>query len=201
MADTIRVAILDDYQKVAFKCADWSSISDKLAIDVYTETLLDEDALVKRLEPYTIICAMRERTKFPASLLDRLPNLKFIATTGMGNRGIDIAYAKSKGVIVSGTGGKGDSTLEHIWALLLATVRYVALDDVDTKSKKEIWQSYMPLGLAGRTIGLVGAGRLGAGTARVRYHSGQCPLLVPIIYVANRLPKPSTCALLRGPRI
>lgn len=169
MAETVRAAILDDYQKVAFKFADWSSIQDKLSIDVYTETLQDEEALVERLEPYTIICAMRERTKFPASLLDRLPNLKLIATTGMGNRGIDGSHAKSKGILVSGTGSRGNSTLEHIWALLLSTVRFVAFDDANTKGKKEPWQSYMPLGLAGRTLGLVGAGKLGVATARVRY--------------------------------
>ena len=168
MSEAVRVAILDDYQKVAFKFADWSSVKDKLSVDVYTETILDEDALAKRLEPYEIICAMRERTKFPASLLDKLPNLRLIATTGMMNRGIDVPYAKSKGITVCGTGGRGDSTLEHIWALLLATVRYVAPDDANTKAKKEQWQSYIPLGLAGRTLGLVGAGRLGAGTARVR---------------------------------
>lgn len=89
-----RVAILDDYQKVAFTFADWSALKGRVAIDVFTDTISDEDALVTRLEPYNIICAMRERTKFRASLLDRLPKLKFIATTGMVNRGIDVAYAK-----------------------------------------------------------------------------------------------------------
>lgn len=166
------VAILDDYQHVAFQYADWSPIKDQLVVDVFDETLLDEDALVQRLEKYTIICAMRERTKFPASLIDKLPNLKFIATTGMVNRGIDVQYAKSKGILVSGTGGKGDSTLEHIWALLLATVRYVALDDANTKAAKPQWQTYVPLALAGHTLGLVGAGRLGSSTAKVSSPSG-----------------------------
>jgi lactate dehydrogenase-like 2-hydroxyacid dehydrogenase len=119
----VRTAILDDYQRVAFTCADWSQIRDQLDIDVYTETLHDEDKLAERLYAYTIICAMRERTKFTASLLDRLPNLKLIATTGPYNAGIDVKHAHAKGIIVSGTGGKGDSTLEHIWALILATVR------------------------------------------------------------------------------
>ena len=71
----VKVAILDDYQHVAFTMADWSSLRDKVTIDVYDETLADEDALVNRLEQYPIICAMRERTKFPASLLDRLPTV------------------------------------------------------------------------------------------------------------------------------
>ncbi|KAH9944140.1 D-isomer specific 2-hydroxyacid dehydrogenase [Epithele typhae] len=121
----------------------------------------------ERLEPYTIICAMRERTKFTATLLDRLPNLKLIATTGPYNRGIDVAYAKTKGVVVSGTGGKGNSTLEHIWALILATVRYITVEDARVKASATPWQATVPMGLSGRVLGLVGAGRLGAATAKI----------------------------------
>lgn len=163
-----RVAILDDYQKVAFKFADWSSLKDRVSVDVYSETLTDEDALAARLEPYTIICAMRERTKFTASLLDRLPNLKFIATTGLQNRGIDVAHARSKGVVVSGTQGGGNSTLEHIWALILATARHIAVEDAGVKAKRQLWQTTIPIGLYGKTLGLVGVGRLGTVTAKVR---------------------------------
>ena len=98
----VRVAILDDYQNVAFKFADWSSIRDRLVIDSFPDTTADENVLAERLAPYTIVCAMRERTKFTASLLDRLPNLRLIATTGPNNRGIDVAYAKSKGAAIAG---------------------------------------------------------------------------------------------------
>lgn len=119
----LRLAVLDDYQGVALTFADWTSIKDQLEVDVYSDTVHDEDELVARLESYNIICAMRERTKFTASLLDRLPNLRFIATTGMKNAGIDTKHAKEKGIVVSGTGSKGESTLEHIWALILATAR------------------------------------------------------------------------------
>lgn len=163
----IRVAILDDYQRIALTSADWSSLDHRLAIDVFSDTLLSEDALSARLQPYTIVCAMRERTKFAASLLDKLPNLKLIATTGMKNAGIDITYAASKGVVVSGTGGSGNSTLEHIWALILATARQLVIEDRNVKAGKEQWQSTLPLGLAGRTLGLVGVGRLGSQTAKV----------------------------------
>ena len=166
--ERVRVAILDDYQNVAFKFADWSGIKDRLAIDSFPDTTADEDVLAKRLEPYTIICAMRERTKFRASLLDRLPNLRFIATTGPYNAGIDIAHAKTKGIVVSGTGGKGNSTLEHIWALLLATVRYITVEDARVKAGAVPWQDTIPFGLSGRRLGLVGVGRLGAATAKVR---------------------------------
>ncbi|KAL5535336.1 hypothetical protein ACEPAF_3430 [Sanghuangporus sanghuang] len=170
MADKVKVAILDDYQHVAFTFADWTPIKDRLLIDVFDDTLLDEGALAQRLEPYTIICAMRERTRFTATLLDRLPNLKLIATTGMLNRGIDVAHAKTKGIIVSGTSSKGDSTLEHIWALILSTVRYIAHDHTSVVAGNETkprWQSFVPLGLFAHTLGLVGAGRLGAATAKI----------------------------------
>ena len=166
-SERVRVAILDDYQNVAFKFADWSGIQDRIIVDSFPDTTADEDVLAKRLEPYTVICAMRERTKFRASLLDRLPNLRLIATTGLLNRGIDVAYAKTKGIVVSGTGGKGNSTLEHIWALILATVRYVVVEDVRTKAGAVPWQATIPMGLAGRTLGLVGVGRLGSQTAAV----------------------------------
>lgn len=91
----VRVAILDDYQGVSTELADWSRLHDQVDVQVYRDTLSDEDSLIKRLEPYTIICAMRERTKFPASLLDKLPNLRLITTTGLQNRGIDIAVRMS----------------------------------------------------------------------------------------------------------
>lgn len=167
MSERVRVAILDDYQNVAFKFADWSGIRDRLIIDSFPETTADEDILAKRLEPYAIVCAMRERTKFRASLLDRLPNLRLIATTGMRNLGIDVAYAKTKGVTVVGTGGKGDSTLEHIWAIILATVRHIVVEDARTKAGAVPWQSTIPMGLGGKTLGLLGVGRLGSETGRV----------------------------------
>lgn len=166
-AGLTRIAILDDYQNVAFTSADWSPIQDRILINSFSDTIADEDALVKRLEPYSIVCAMRERTKFSASLLDKLPNLKLIATTGMRNAGIDVAYAKSKGIEVSGTSTQGNSTLEHIWALILATARFLAIEDANVKMRKVPWQSTIPMGLAGKTLGLVGVGNLGSKTAKV----------------------------------
>ena len=164
-----RIAILDDYQSVALTSADWAPLKGKVDIDVYSDTLSDEDALARRLEPYQVVCAMRERTKFTASLLDRLPNLKLIATTGMRNAGIDVAHAKARGIIVSGTGTKGNSTLEHIWALILATARYVVNEHANTRQGKPQWQTHVPMGLAGKTLGLVGLGKLGSHTAKVSF--------------------------------
>ncbi|KIK70882.1 hypothetical protein GYMLUDRAFT_66097 [Collybiopsis luxurians FD-317 M1] len=132
-----------------------------------TDTLADEDDLVKRLEPYEIVCAMRERTKFFSSLLDRLPNLKLIATTGMVNRGIDVAYCKRKGIYVSGTGGGGNSTVELIWALIMSVTRYIVTEHMNIKSRNPQWQTVVPMGLSGATLGLIGAGRLGSAVAKI----------------------------------
>jgi phosphoglycerate dehydrogenase-like enzyme len=86
----VEVAVLDDYQDAALSAADWTSLSSKIETTVFKETLHDETELVKRLLPFEIICAMRERTKFPSSLLSQLPNLRLIATTGSRNAGIDV---------------------------------------------------------------------------------------------------------------
>ncbi|KDQ09267.1 hypothetical protein BOTBODRAFT_37185 [Botryobasidium botryosum FD-172 SS1] len=163
----IKTAVLDDYQGVAFKCADWSSIAPRLAINVYDDTVHDEDAIVRRLEPYTIICAMRERTKFPRSVLGRLPNLKLLTTTAMRNRGIDVAAANERGIVVCGTQVKGDSTTEHNWALLMAIARHIPTEHANIQEGNKRWQSTVPTGLHGRTIGLVGLGNLGKSTAKI----------------------------------
>ncbi|KAJ7783680.1 D-isomer specific 2-hydroxyacid dehydrogenase [Mycena maculata] len=163
----LRVAILDDYQSAAFKSADWSSIKQRVSVDVFSDTIADEDLLVKRLAEYHIVCAMRERTKFPQSLMDRLPNLRLIATTGMKNRAIDTEYAKKKGIIVLGTTGGSASTLEHIWAMILATVRHIVTEHANIKAKNPQWQTLVPTGLSGKTLGLIGVGRLGAQTATI----------------------------------
>nr|GAT44103.1 D-isomer-specific 2-hydroxyacid dehydrogenase NAD-binding protein [Mycena chlorophos] len=165
LMSTIRVAILDDYQSVGLR-ADWSRVQQRVAgVDVFTNTVLEEDAVVERLAPYHIVCAMRERTKFTKSLLDRLPNLRLIATTGMRNLGIDTEHAKAKNIVVSGTTAGSNSTLEHIWAIIFATVRHIAHEDANIKAKKPQWQTYVPMELSGQTIGLIGVGRLGTHAA------------------------------------
>ena len=141
-----------------------------LLIDAPRKTPTAATMMIVRNE--AALAPTAEFKKFTASLLDRLPNLRLIATTGLRNRGIDVAHAKTKGVIVAGTSGKGNSTLEHIWALILATVRYVVVEDARTKAGAVPWQSTIPMGLAGKTLGLVGVGNLGTATGIVRLHSG-----------------------------
>ncbi|KXN83354.1 D-3-phosphoglycerate dehydrogenase [Leucoagaricus sp. SymC.cos] len=174
----LKVAILDDYQDVALSItgkwakttlSDGSSLLSRLSIDSFRETLHDENALGDRLSPYDIICAMRERTKFPASLLDRLPDLKLIATTGTYNLGIDVVHAKSKGIVVSGTdfGAAYTTTHEHIWALIFSAARHIVQEDRNIKACNPRWQSVVPTGLSGKTLGLIGLGKLGSPVAEI----------------------------------
>lgn len=112
-----RIAILDDYQNIALSSADWSSITSRAHITVFSDTLQitpdNGDALISRLELFDVICTMRERTKFPREVLGRLKNLKLLTTTGMRNLGIDLDAASAEGILVVGTGATGKSTVEH----------------------------------------------------------------------------------------
>ncbi|KIJ26141.1 hypothetical protein M422DRAFT_272834 [Sphaerobolus stellatus SS14] len=167
MSSSPRIAILDDYQGVALTLGDWSALQGKVQIDVYQDTLLDEGALVERLKPYGIICTMRERTKITTQLLDKLPNLKLITTTGPVNRGIDIEAASAKGIPVVGSPGAGNHTFEHIWALIFAVARGIVIEDANVKAGNPQWQSIIPVGLKGKTLSLLGVGRLGSQVAQV----------------------------------
>ncbi|KAJ7487491.1 D-isomer specific 2-hydroxyacid dehydrogenase [Mycena galericulata] len=167
LTSVLRVAILDDYQSAALKFADWSPIKDRVSVDVFSDTIADEDLLVKRLADYEIICAMRERTKFSSELMDRLPKLRLIATTGMRNRAIDTEHAKKAGITVSGTLSPSASTLEHIWAMILSTMRHIVTEDANIKAKNPQWQTLVPAGLSGKTLGLIGVGKLGSQTATI----------------------------------
>jgi phosphoglycerate dehydrogenase-like enzyme len=159
------IAILDDYQNVALKYGNWSPIEKHATITVFNDTLHSEDDIASRLKPFTIICTMRERTRFPASLIKRLPNLKLLTTTGMRNLSLDINAANVQGIIVAGTGGVGAATTEHTWALILGVMRHIAEEDKNTKAGG-VWQRTVPTGLYGRIIGLVGLGHLGSATAK-----------------------------------
>lgn len=161
------IAILDDYQAASTLYADWTALKDQASITVFRDTVLDEKELVHRLQPFDIISTMRERTKFDASLLAQLPNLKFLTTTAMRNRGIDVKAANDRNILVSGTSATSNSTMEHIWALILSTVRFVAQEHAATKSRDPQWQRNIPVGLDGKVMGLVGLGRLGQATAKI----------------------------------
>jgi phosphoglycerate dehydrogenase-like enzyme len=162
----VRVAILDDYQNVAQKLADWDSLSG-CEVAAFGDHLTDEASLVARLVDFDIIVAMRERTPFPASLLKRLPSLRLLVTTGSRNSAIDLRAAQAQGIVVCGTGGLGYPTSELTWALIMAHMRQVATEDRAIREGR--WQTTLGRGLKGKTIGIIGLGRKGtevAGYAR-----------------------------------
>jgi phosphoglycerate dehydrogenase-like enzyme len=161
----VRVAVLDDYQGVAAEMADWPGRLPGVEVRFFNEHIPDPDVLVTALEPYDVIVAMRERTPFPEEVLARLPRLRLLVTTGMRNASISLPAARDRGIVVSGTRGIPGSTSELTWALILGLVRTVAADDARIRTGG--WQEAVGLDLAGRTLGVMGLGRLGARVARI----------------------------------
>ncbi|MGD0062369.1 MAG: D-2-hydroxyacid dehydrogenase family protein [Streptosporangiaceae bacterium] len=173
----MRVAILDDYQQVALASTDWSAVRALGGIDVFTEHIARTEALVRALEPYDVIVAMRERTSFDASRLSQLPRLKLLVTTGMMNASIDSDAAAARGITVCGTGGSATSTAELTWGLILAVARHIPFEDQRIRTAGQAggaalavrggWQHTIGTGLAGKRLGLVGLGRQGQQVARI----------------------------------
>jgi phosphoglycerate dehydrogenase-like enzyme len=161
MTEVTRVAVLDDYLHFAEGAADWSSLSG-VQIDFFHETLLDHDALVERLAPYEALVTTRERTRFPREVLERLPNLRLIAGTGGRQANVDMDAATELGIVVCITGGgpsRGNATAELAWALILGVTRHIAIEDRQMREGR--WQTQLAEGLGGRTLGILGLGRLG----------------------------------------
>jgi len=160
-----RVAILDDYQRVALRMTDWGSLPAGAGVTVFDDHLADLDAVAARLRDFEVVVAMRERTPFPRALLERLPRLKLLVTTGMRNASIDVQAAADRGVVVSGTAGLPYPTAELTWALILALARRVPTEDRATREGR--WQVSVGVGLNGKTLGVLGLGTLGSRVARV----------------------------------
>jgi len=165
----MRVSILDDYQGVALDMADWSRLRARgVEIAVERHPFADEDDVVRSLADSEIVAAMRERTAFPKRVVDRLPKLKLLITTGMRNASFDMGALKERGVTVCGTGGPGggnEDTAELAWGLILGAARRIAEDH--QMMRQGGWQTRIGHRVAGKTIGLLGLGRLGSAVARV----------------------------------
>jgi phosphoglycerate dehydrogenase-like enzyme len=155
----IRLAILDDYQGEIPSLADWTKLDGRVAIDLFRDTLKKEDDLVKRLAPYEVVVPIRERTRFTASLLARLPELRLLALTGRNSGHVDVAAATKHGVLVAETEGSGPAAIEHTIALLMATVRHIPREDRAMRAGR--WQEGFGLELSGKTLGILGLGRIG----------------------------------------
>lgn len=161
----VKIAVLDDYQNIALLMADWSSIPGNPEIRVFNDHLSEEDALVERLLPFDIACIMRERTQMTASLLDRLPNLKLIASTGPRNAAIDLEAAKRRGIKVMHTGYDSTPTSEFTWAMILALAKNVAIENASLRGGG--WQTGVGADLRGKTLGVLGLGNIGSRVAEI----------------------------------
>jgi phosphoglycerate dehydrogenase-like enzyme len=159
-----RVAILDDYQNVAGSYADWGRLKGRAEVTTFSDHLADEDALVARLAPFDAVALMRERTPFPRRVLERLPNLKLITTSGMWNASVDLAACEERGIVVCGTQTGGGGTAQLTWALIFALAQQITVVDRDVREGR--WQTGVGDELAGKTLGLIGLGRVGSKVAR-----------------------------------
>jgi len=161
----MKIAILDDYQNVAAGCADWSALTRSAELTFFNDHVADVEALVARLAPFDVICVMRERTPLTADIIGRLPALKLIASTGPRNASIDVGAARARGVEVVNTGYNSYPTIELTWGLILASARNIVAEAQAVRAGQ--WQKTLGVGLQGKTLGIVGLGRVGAGVARV----------------------------------
>src|SRR5438445_5572186 len=161
----MKIAILDDYQNVALEMADWSVLSKRAEITVFNDHVSEPSALVERLLPFDVVCAMRERTPLPRNVIEHLPNLKLIASTGPVNASIDVAAAGDHGIAMVHTGYRSDPTIEFTWALILASARHIVTESNSVRSGG--WQQTVGTDLRGKTMGVLGLGRIGSQVARV----------------------------------
>ena len=164
MTKKIKIAILDDYQKVSAEFADWSILGDRAEITVFDNHEKSESALINRLSTFEIVCVMRERTPMTRQILSKLSNLKLIVSTGSRNASIDLHAATEFGIVVKNTGYVTSGAPEHTWALLMAIARQIPKENMNVRSGK--WQTTIGTDLKGKTIGILGLGNIGSKMAR-----------------------------------
>jgi len=161
----VRIAVLDDYQGIALSKGGWERLPADSHIEAFRDHLADETALARRLEPFDVVVAMRERTAFPRGLIERVPNLKLLVTTGMRNAALDMQAARDRDILVCGTGGQATPTAELSWGLIIGCVRHIAEEDRASRAGR--WQTTIGPTLHGATLGCLGLGNLGSQVARV----------------------------------
>ena len=162
----IRAAILDDYQNVAMSFADWSPIAKDVDVKVFTEPFKNRDEAIQALQGFAIIVGMRERTPFPRAMIEALPDLKLLITTGARNNSFDLKAAAERGVTVCGTGGFGSPTTGIVFGLLLELTRRIGFENARLKAGQP-WQVTIGPDLEGMTLGVLGLGKLGQRSAAV----------------------------------
>jgi phosphoglycerate dehydrogenase-like enzyme len=164
-AALIKVAILDDYQNVALKMADWSALRSRASIEVFSDSISNPDDLVARLLPFDVICVMRERTPLPRAMIERLPHLKLIVSTGPKNSSIAGDAAEERGIVVKNTRGSLTAPIELTWALIMASARNLTFEAASLRAGG--WQRAVGHELKGKTLGILGLGRIGGKIARI----------------------------------
>jgi lactate dehydrogenase-like 2-hydroxyacid dehydrogenase len=170
----IKIAILDDFQDIALKMADWSPLQSRADITVFRDHLSDPGAVVRRLQPFDVVCVMRERTPLKRAILEQLPNLKLIASTAARNASIDLVAATERGITVCATGYSANGAAELTWALIMAAVRDIPAECASIRNGH--WQVSVGENLEGKTIGVIGLGRIGSSISLLRY---ECNRLEP----------------------
>jgi phosphoglycerate dehydrogenase-like enzyme len=161
----VKVAVLDDYQGVALQLADWSALRTRAEVTVFNDHLASADAVVERLLPFDVVCVMRERTPLRRAVIERLPTLKLIASTGKRNASIDADAANERGIAVVHTSYTSTPTVELTWALILAGARHLVSEHASLRSGG--WQRSIGDDLAGKTLGILGLGSIGSQVAKV----------------------------------
>ena len=161
----MKIAILDDYQNVALRLADWSDVRRHAEIVVFNDHMVEPSAVIERLRPFDVVCVMRERTPLPREILQQLPNLKLIASTGPRNASIDSHAATDLGIAVTATGYDSTPTIEFTWSLILANMRGIAREAASLKAGG--WQTGLGSNLRGKTLAVVGLGNIGKEVARI----------------------------------
>jgi D-3-phosphoglycerate dehydrogenase len=162
----LRAAILDDYQNVAMKFADWSAIQKDVDVKVFNQPFASQDEAIKALQGFAVVVGMRERTRFPRQVIEALPDLKLLITTGAKNNSFDLKAAAERGVTVCGTGAAGSPTTGVVFGLILELTRHIGYENARLKAG-ESWQSTIGQDLDGLTLGIVGLGKLGRRSAAV----------------------------------
>ena len=162
---SVKIAVLDDYQNVALTLADWSQVVRRAQVDVFSDHLANVDAVVERLLPYDVVCVMRERTPLRRETLERLPQLKLICSTGKRNASIDSDAAAERGIQIAHTSYLSAPTIEHTWALILASARHIVAENASLRSGG--WQTRVGEDLAGKTLGIIGLGNIGSAVAKI----------------------------------
>jgi phosphoglycerate dehydrogenase-like enzyme len=162
----VRAAILDDYQNVAMAFADWSPIAKDVEIKVFNKPFGSQDEAIKALQGFAVVVGMRERTPFPRKVVEALPDLKLLITTGARNNSFDIKACAERGVTVCGTGAAGSPTTGIAFGLMLELTRRIGFENARLKAGAP-WQTTIGRDLEGLTLGILGLGKLGQRSAAV----------------------------------